>query len=70
MAFGLNVAPSIMQAIVEATFSKDDAVWQATSAYIDDVFINEDIASATRVRQHLTNFGLASKEPERLQNGA
>ena len=39
MGFGLNVAPSIMQAIVEATLSKDNAIQQATSAYID-VFIN------------------------------
>ena len=70
MSFGLNVAPSIMQAIVEATLSKDDAVWQTTSAYIDDVFINEDIASATRVRQHLANFRLAGQEPEWLLNGA
>ena len=70
MGFGLNVAPSIVWAIVEATSSKDDAVWQATSAYIDNVFINKDIASATRVRQYLANFGLASKEPEQLQNSA
>ena len=59
-----------MRAIVEAALSKDDAVRQATSAYIDDVFINEDIVSATRAKQHLANFGLKSKEPERLQNGA
>ena len=50
MDFGLNVAPSIMRAIVEAAPSKDDAVRQAASAYIDDVFINEDIVSATRVK--------------------
>ena len=64
------MAPSIMRAIVEDALSKDDAVRQATSAYIDDVFINEDIVSATRVKQYLANFGLKSKEPERLQNGA
>ena len=64
------MAPSIMQSIVEAARSKDDAVRQATSAYIDDVFINEDIVSATRVKQHLANFGLTSKEPERLKNSA
>ena len=64
MGFGLNVAPSSMQAIVEAILSKDDAVRQVTLAYIDNVFTNEDVASATRVRQHLANFGLASKEPE------
>ena len=68
--FVLNVAPSIMWAIVVATLSKDDAVRQATSAYIDDVFINKDIDSATRVRQHLANFGLVSKESEELQNSA
>ena len=70
MGFGLNVESSIMRAIVQATLLKDDAVQQVTSAYIDDVFINEDIVSVTRVRQKLANFGLASKEPERLQNGA
>ena len=69
MGFGLNVAPSIIWAIVEAALLKDNVVWQATSAYID-VFIKEDIVSATRVKQHLANFGLKNKEPERLQNGA
>ena len=59
-----------MRTIVEATLLKDDAVQQATSAYIDDIFINEDMASATRVKKHLANFRLASKEPEQLQNGA
>ena len=66
MGFGLNIALSIMQAIVEATLSNDDAIRQATSAYIDDVLIIENIPSTTRVRQHLANFGLASKEPEHL----
>ena len=70
MGFGLNVALSFMRAIVEAILSKDDAVQHATSAYFDDVFINEDIASATRMRQHLTYFGLATKELDRLKNGA
>ena len=70
MGFGLNVAPSIMRAIVEVTLSKDDAVQQATSAYINNDFINEDIAFTTKVKQHLANFGLMSKELERLQNGA
>ena len=70
MGFGLNMAPSIMRFIVEATLSKDDANLQVTTSYIDNVFINENIASATRVRQHLSNFGVTSKELERLQNGA
>ena len=59
-----------MKGAPNETLLKDDTVWQATSAYINDVFINEDIASATMMRQHLVNFGLASKEPEQQQNGA
>ena len=47
MDFALYVAPFIMRAIVETPLSKDDAFRQATSIYIDDVFINENIASAT-----------------------
>ncbi len=53
-----------------AILSKDDAIRQATLANIDEVFINENIASATRVRQQLAKFGLAIKELERLQNSA
>ena len=37
MEFGLNVAPSIMQTIVDAILMKDKCMQRATSAYIDDV---------------------------------
>ena len=37
LGFGLNVAPKIMTAIVEAVLAKDEQVAQATSSYIDDV---------------------------------
>ena len=70
MGFGLNVAPSVMRAIVDAVLSKDEHIRRATSAYIDDVYINESVVSATCVKQHLDDFGLASKDPEQLKNGA
>ena len=54
MGFGLNVAPSIIQTIVDAILTKDKHIQWATSAYI--------------VKEHLTSFGLLSKEPERLQD--
>ena len=69
MGFGLNVAPSIMQVIVETVLSNDVTIQQATSAYIDNIFINSSVALAERVKQHL-RFGLESKDPERLEDGA
>ena len=66
MVFGLNVAPSIMQTIVDAILTKDKHIQRATSAYIDDV----SIVPAVRVKEHLCSFSLLNKEPERLQDGA
>ena len=70
MGFGLNVAPSIMQTIVDAILTKDKCIQRATSAYIDDMYVDETIVPAARVEEHLCSFGLLSKEPERLQDGA
>ena len=70
MGFGLNVAPSIMQTIIDAILTKDKRIQRATSAYIDDVYVDENIVPAARVKEHLYSFGFLSKEPERLQDGA
>ena len=66
MGFGINVAPSIMQTIVDAILTKDKCIQRATFAYIDDVYVDESIVPAARVKEHLCSFGLLSKEPERL----
>ena len=70
MGFGLNVAPSIMQTIVDAILTKDKCIQRATSAYIDDVYVDENIVPVACVKEHLYSFSLLSKEPERLQDGA
>ena len=70
MGFGLNVALSIMQTIVDAVLTKDKRRQRATSAYTDDVYVDESIVSAARVMEHLYSSGLLSKEPEKLQDGA
>ena len=70
LGFGLNVAPVIMRAVLEAVLQQDPAVYEATSAYIDDVFVNEDIVSAETVQSHLRRYGLSCKPPERLRDGA
>ena len=66
MGFGLNVASSIMQTIVDALLMKDKRIQRATSAYIDDVYVDESIVPAAGVKEHLCSFSLLSKEPERL----
>ena len=60
MGFGLNVAPSIMQTIVDAILTKDKCIQRATSAYIDDLYVDESIVPAARVKEHLCSFGLLS----------
>lgn len=42
----LNVASSIMQAMMDAILSKDETIWWETSEYIDNIYINENITSA------------------------
>ena len=68
LGFGLNVVPLIIKAIISLVLAQDETVSCAASAYIDDIFINEDVAPATRFREHLAQFGLESKDPERLEN--
>ena len=65
---GLNVAPLIMKAIVSAALSQEEDVGHAASVYIDDIYVNEDVIPATRVRGHLARFGLECKDPERLED--
>lgn len=68
MGFGLNVVLAIMKAIVDTVLAKDESNIQATSTYIDDLFVNGEVTSATHVRQHLADFGLTYKDPERLED--
>ena len=70
MGFGLNVALSIMQTSVDAIMTKNKRIQWATSAYIDDVYVDKSIVPSARVKEHLYSFDFLSKEPERLQDGA
>ena len=54
----------------DAIFSRTEPHACATIRIEEPDFSAEFNVSATRMRQHLANFRLASKEPERLQNGA
>ena len=66
LGFGLNVAPKVMTAVVERVLAQDTIIQRATSSYIDDVLVDERVAPAEDVVQHLEKFGLHAKQPEKL----
>ena len=66
MGFGLNCAPQILKAIVNKVLALDPKNRAATSAYFDDVMVDEDQVSATAVSDHLMRFGLPCKPPGKL----
>ena len=59
-----------MSAIMDVVMSQDEEIQRATSSYIDDVYITENLASSRRVKEHLECFDLVCKPPELLQDGA
>jgi hypothetical protein len=69
LGFGLNVAPKVMTAVVNAVLSSDPDVMQGTDSYIDDIVVNENIVSCERVQSLLMNYGLQAKSPESLIGG-
>lgn len=69
LGFGLNVATLIMKAVIDAVLSQDEAIANATSAYIDDIYVNENLIPVTHVRYLLSKYELVCKEPTRLEDG-
>ncbi|XP_043222134.1 uncharacterized protein LOC122381710 [Amphibalanus amphitrite] len=70
LGFGLNIAPLVMKAVVRAVLDQDPDIGRAVLPYVDDLLVNEDIASAERVVAHFAQFGLDCKPPERAASGA
>lgn len=66
----LNVPPQIIKTVISTILSQEKAVKEATLAYIDDIYINEDIASSTRVQVKLVQFSLVFKDLELIENRA
>ena len=50
--------------------SQQETIKEGTSAYLDDIYVNEDVVSSSRVRSQLAKFGLICKDPERLEDGS
>ena len=43
---------------------------KATLSYIDDIYVNEEVISADKVKVKLESFGLTCKDLEHLKHGA
>ena len=69
LGFGLNVAPLVMKHVLKYVLSQDETVKRGTSAFVDDIYVNEDVVSVQRVREHLLSFGLTCKAEERVAEG-
>ena len=64
------MATLIMKSVIDIIVSQDHAIKSATSAYVDDILINENRVPASCVQQHFLDYGLISKDPLRLRDGA
>ena len=56
-----------MSRILQEVLKTDKRVHLATDTYLDDILVNEDVATAEEVSRHLRNFGLEAKPAEALQ---
>uniref|UniRef100_A0A5S6Q541 RNase H domain-containing protein n=1 Tax=Trichuris muris TaxID=70415 RepID=A0A5S6Q541_TRIMR len=70
LGFGLNVAPLVMKTVLNCALSQNPEVKRGTSAYVDDILVNEDVIEASRVAQHLAEYGLTCKAPARVADSA
>ena len=55
-----------MTAIIKTVLMLDESIVKTTSAYVDDIYVNEDIMCTDAVRTKLQSFGLISKRLKRL----
>ena len=56
--------------VIDTIVSQDHTIKSATSVYVDDILINESLVPALCVQQHFLDYGLISKDPVRLRDGA
>ena len=66
LGFGLNVAPLIMKAVVQKVLDQDERIKRAVLAYVDDLLVDENTATADEVIAHFARFGLECKAPQRV----
>ena len=56
-----------MKAVLNKVLEQDRKVHEGTSAYVDDIMMNERVVTAEDVRTHLERFRLESKSETRKE---
>lgn len=69
LGFALNVATIVMKSITDTVRSQVESAGRATSASVDDVYVNTSIIFAEHVRVKLVQYGMMCKDPEHLKVG-
>lgn len=70
LGFGLTSAPRIMTKILKTVLGKNKDIESATHSYIDDILLDENKVTSAELIEHLSMYGLKTKEPESLNGGA
>lgn len=70
LGFGMSLAPLVMKKVLSMALSWDKTIESATSPYVDDILVREDVVSAGVVKTHLEQHGLVCKPAERIPDGA
>ena len=70
LGFGLNVASMIVKAIISTVLAQEEQTINATSSYINDIYVNEDTVSVDEVKTKLESFDQTCKDPEHLKHRA
>lgn len=69
LGFGISIAPMVMKRILSIVLQADPTIDSSTFPYLDDILVNESIASAESVAKHLSMYGLIAKPIERVSTG-
>ena len=70
LGFGLSIAPMVMKTVVSEVLKQDDIIKEATSPYVDDILVNEDLVASDVVVNHLRQFGLECNPAQHVEKGA
>lgn len=70
LGFGFDITLQIMKSVIRAVLSQEEAIKKTTSAYVIDIYVNEDVVHVSCTAEFLSCFDLISKYTEYLVNGA
>lgn len=65
----LNIAPLFLKKGLGTVFSGNERIDRGTSPYLDDILVDESIASTAEVEMHLRNHRVTCKLAERVSEG-